>query len=123
MCILGCSVASRCRHLLTYYYDHCKDSPYPDRCPTDTSAVNAYEIDNQTPFCTLCWETMEKKMYDEFHEERRGITKLARSDNMDDEEISMIRKVLRDQFYEKLKYANKPLPALPNACTLARLLT
>ena len=54
-------------------------------------------------------------MYDEFHEERRKITKLARSDNMDDEEISMIRKVLRDQFYEKLKYANKPLPALPNA--------
>ena len=62
-------------------------------------------------------------MYDEFHEERREITKLARSDNMDDEEISMIRKVLRDQFYEKLKYANKPLPALPNACTLARLQT
>lgn len=53
-------------------------------------------------------------MYEEFHEERREITKLARSDNMDDEDISMIRKVLRDQFYEKLKYANKPLPALPD---------
>ena len=53
-------------------------------------------------------------MYDEFHEERREITKLARRDNMDDTEISMIRKVLRDQFYERLKYANKPLPALPN---------
>jgi hypothetical protein len=57
---------------------------------------------------------MEKQMYDEFHEERREITKLARSDNMDDTEISMIRKVLRDQFYERLKYANKPLPALPD---------
>lgn len=95
----------------------------PDRCRTDTSTVDAYEIDNETPFCKVCWETTEKQMYDEFHEERREITKLARRDNMVDAEISMIRKVLRDQFYERLKYANKPLLLCLTARTLLRRLT
>ena len=56
-------------------------------------------------------------MYDGFHAERREITQFARSDQLDDDKISMIRKVLRDQSYEKLKYANKPLPALPKGAT------
>lgn len=53
-------------------------------------------------------------MYAEFHEERRKMTNKMRAEHLDDEEISAARKQHRDIFYEKLKTANKPLPALPD---------
>lgn len=52
-------------------------------------------------------------MYAEFYEERREITKGMRAERLDDEEISAMRKQHRDLFYERLKAAHKPLPALP----------
>ncbi|KAK0516076.1 hypothetical protein JMJ35_002110 [Cladonia borealis] len=53
-------------------------------------------------------------MYAEFHEERREMTKMMRAERRDDEEISAARKQHRDIFYERLKTAKKPLPALPD---------
>ena len=53
-------------------------------------------------------------MYAEFHEERREMTKAMRAEHQDDEEISAVRKRHRDIFYERLKTANKLLPALPD---------
>ena len=53
-------------------------------------------------------------MYAEFHEERREMTKAMRAEHLEDEEISTVRKQHRDIFYERLKTANKPLPALPD---------
>ena len=52
-------------------------------------------------------------MYAEFHEERREMTRAMRAEHLDDEVISAARKQHRDLFYERLKTANKPLPALP----------
>ncbi len=53
-------------------------------------------------------------MYAEFHKERREMTKTMRAEHLDDEEISAVRKQHRDIFYERLKTASKPLPALPD---------
>ncbi len=53
-------------------------------------------------------------MYVKFHEERREMTRTMRAEHLDDEEISAVRKQHRDMFYERLKTANKPLPALPD---------
>lgn len=53
-------------------------------------------------------------MYAEFYEERREMTRMMRADHLDDEKISALRKAHRDIFYERLKTAKKPLPALPD---------
>ena len=51
----------------------------------------------------------------DFHAERRMITSTARAEGCwTDEDISLMRTELRDQYYENLKYANRPLPMLPN---------
>ena len=49
----------------------------------------------------------------DFHEERREMTRVARARDWTDGDISELRMELRDRLYEKLKYVNKPLPALP----------
>ena len=41
------------------------------------------------------------------------MTRIARARSWTDEDVSALRMELRDQMYEKLKYANKPLPAVP----------
>ena len=58
---------------------------------------------------------MTDKMRAEFHAERRMITSMARAEGCwSEDEISEIRMELRDQYYEKIKYANRPLPSLPD---------
>ena len=42
------------------------------------------------------------------------VTSTARAEHCwSDEEISQMRMELRDQYYEKIKYGNRPLPTLP----------
>lgn len=41
------------------------------------------------------------------------MTRVARARDWTDGDISELRMELRDRLYEKLKYVNKPLPALP----------
>lgn len=54
-------------------------------------------------------------MCGEFYEDRREKTRQAREVDWPNEHISDLRKEMRDNLYEKLKHAYKPLPTLPNA--------
>ena len=112
MCRLVEVLASGCRHPLSFHYEHCSRASYPHCCKSRISAVDAYGI-GSTPLCESCWKGTEAKMYAEFHEERREMTRAMRAEHLDDEVISAARKHHRDLFYERLKTANKPLPALP----------
>jgi len=113
MCRFAAVLASRCKCPLSYYYDLCSHAPKPDRCPTKTSSIDAYEIDNTKPFCTSCRKAREDAMYEAFYEQRREKTRQAREIDWPNEHVSELRKGMRDDLYEKLKTAYKPLPALP----------
>lgn len=54
-------------------------------------------------------------MYEEFRAQRREATQQAREIDWPNEHISELRKEMRDDFYDRLKHAFKPLPALPSA--------
>lgn len=77
------------------------------------SSIDSAFLDPLITLCARCAEDKKKQMIAEFHEERREMTREARARDWTDEEISALRIELRDQLYEKLKYVNKPLPALP----------
>ena len=111
MCKLIEVLASSCRHPLSFHYEHCIRASYPRCCKSRDSAVDAYSF-GSTPLCESCWKQTKAKMYAEFHEERRNMTRAMRAEHLDDEEISAVRKHHRDLFYERLKTANKPLHAL-----------
>ena len=114
MCKLIEVLASRCRHPLSLQYEHCNHVDFAHLCKAKTSAIDGYSIGNTQPLCESCWKGTEAKMYAEFHEERREITKKMRAEHLNDEEISAARKQHRDMFYQRLKIAKKPLPALPD---------
>ena len=115
MCVLTAFVAPRCRHTTKYEYKHCAGSPYPKRCPELIESVAKCVADETQAWCTVCWRDVKEKMTADFHAERRMVTSTARAEGCwSDDEISQMRMELRDQYYEKVKYANRPLPSLPN---------
>lgn len=120
MCKLVTILASDCKHPLKIEYKLCREAPRPNRCPTMISSIDGTSLDPQTPHCPKCAEETKTKMIADFHEERRKMTRVARTRNWTDGDISAMRIQLRDQLYEKLKYVNKPLPALPDGEGSAR---
>ena len=114
MCRLTVILAATCKHSTRYEYSHCAASPYPKRCPELIDSVSASIIDGKEAFCPPCFKAIRTEMFAAFYAERRMVTSTARAEGCwTNDEISEMRIELRDQFYEKLKYANKPLPALP----------
>lgn len=56
----------------------------------------------------------------DFHRERQMVTSMARADKCwTEDEIRDLRRELRDQYYAKLKYANRPLPPPPSIGSLS----
>ena len=54
-------------------------------------------------------------MTTDFHAERLMVISTARAEGCwTDQDISLMRTQLRDQYYEKVKYGNRPLPQLPS---------
>ncbi|CAD6570234.1 MAG: suppressor of los1-1 [Alectoria sarmentosa] len=78
------------------------------------SSIDGSCLDAHTSFCPKCVEEMKTEMIADFREERREMTRVARAEEWTDGDISAMRVELRDQLYERLKYVNKPLPALPD---------
>lgn len=114
MCILTASLAPNCQHTTKYECKHCADSPYPKRCPKLVESIANTTIDEDQAWCSVCWKNIKAKMTADFHAERRMVTTTARAEGCwTDEEIGQMRTELRDQFYERIKYSNRPLPALP----------
>ncbi len=115
MCQLTCHLAARCRHPICYQYDHCAQAPYPNRCPVLVNSVDASVLDDNKPFCDVCYKKMETEMTDQFRQERLRLTAKARAEDRSVVQISEMRKELMIEHYERLKCANKPLPAVPTA--------
>jgi len=101
-----------------YEYQHCAESPYPKRCPELLDSIAGKVFDENQAWCNVCWNQLKDKMTADFHAERRMVMSTARAEGCwTEDEISQMRMELRDQYYEKIKYANRPLPALPNGKT------
>lgn len=121
MCKLVSILACKCEHALKIEYKLCHEVPTSQiRCPTMISSIDGSCLDAHTPFCPKCVEEMKTRMIANFHEERREMTRVARAEEWTDGDISAMRVELRDQLYERLKYVNKPLPALPDGEGSAR---
>lgn len=117
MCKLTCHLAARCRHPIRYEYDHCAKAPYPERCPKLVDSVDASMLDDNKPLCNHCFKRTEDEITAEFRRERLRITSKARAENRSLDEISEVRRQLMIEHYKRLKYAYKPLPAIPTADT------
>ena len=122
MCQLTGYLASKCEHTVRYDYAKCPEAKYNGQCFNLVHTVAPSVIDHSRPFCRSCWEDMQEEMTEDFRHERRVVTATARAQKgMTNDQISQIRIELRDQFYQKLKYSNKPLPPLPLKTSKASL--
>lgn len=115
MCQLTCHLAARCRHPVCYEYDHCAKAPYPNRCPELVDSVDATVLDDNKPFCDVCYKRLEMDMTDKFRQERLTLSAKARAEDRSALEISGMRKEMMIEHYERLKYAQKALPTIPTA--------